>query len=639
MADIQELKDTFFLIDVDPMWGPPPIVFENSRITPLIDASEYNQELEAALSVVTGPDGYILIADRLLGLAGGKYITPRAFNWPNSLGSRGPIDTGTPNPNPDPLPIAPYALDAPNGSKKLLGILAQKANEQVDIRVLGWMAYPRSGNHWDAPAGFGDAVALNAQTAASILALRKTPGIGSKAVLNAIGHPGGDIGCCLVIIGNDTDAIGFTGNLSLDGSRWGRPGHQSVPGPNNKPRLHYEWHGVMAMVQGPAVQGLFDLFQNMWAENLNREPRELGVLTTVNGKKTMSPILSYLKGVTPPSFFKLLPTTPKGPHLVQNLRTIPRFKYEPSYTGPKNPPLSFGINGVFEYRDALNHAIHAAQKYIYIEDRLYWSRDILGSIHSTVVSKPNLKVIMLYTGGWGNDFQGGIYAMACDALQKNLFKDLTAAQQGQIAMFERTGDSAPYHPLTYIPDSPKIPKALVTNRVWDVDELIPYCQKLSNSKYSLAVSKNTSGEPYMHMDIEVVWGAPPKSSPEKLDLWMTKGIAVNNATVLIDDQWAVISSGHIADRTLLTDIHHSVSFSDPAEMLVKQYREALWMDLFKSQNSPVDINGWLNSWLDPAQRPPFIVPIEPWKKTVPPAALDMKFIYEFDSTFTWGGAD
>ena len=57
--ELNELKSKYFVQPSDalPPTEPMPISFTDSLITPLIDAREFNQEVEAALNIVgTGPD-------------------------------------------------------------------------------------------------------------------------------------------------------------------------------------------------------------------------------------------------------------------------------------------------------------------------------------------------------------------------------------------------------------------------------------------------------------------------------------------------------------------------------------------------------------------------------------------------------
>jgi phosphatidylserine/phosphatidylglycerophosphate/cardiolipin synthase-like enzyme len=147
------------------------------------------------------------------------------------------------------------------------------------------------------------------------------------------------------------------------------------------------WHDAAISVRGPAVQILYDLFTNLWNEQLRR-PVETFFL--IEGSKEVQ-IPSYEGGslqMRPRTFHK----KQIGNHMVLVSRTLPVFRFQ---LPRRTQSLSFSPNGTFEIAELLMNVIGNATKYIYIEDQYFYSQEIMDWINHRIRSCTNLKVILV----------------------------------------------------------------------------------------------------------------------------------------------------------------------------------------------------------------------------------------------------
>lgn len=230
--DITTLRNKFFVqpSDLTGSTTSLPMTFDECKVTVLIDAMAFNAALEAALNI-TGTTAdrsqdFIFIANWWIGLveSAGQPDIPSIASGklPNVFTSSGPSadDAGA------------YCLDGPGGTKVLMDILKQKARDGVDVRALGWISF----SVMDSAIGMfvgKDISPINARTMNSIQRLREEPAMAKKALLNTISHSAGAVHAKLIVIGNATEAIGFTGGLDLASGRWASPIHS--------PSMN--WHG------------------------------------------------------------------------------------------------------------------------------------------------------------------------------------------------------------------------------------------------------------------------------------------------------------------------------------------------------------------------------------------------------------
>ncbi len=636
MPDITALKNKYFVQSADAVLPsePVPQTFKDNKITPLIDCAAYNLALKAALGKVgTGANPaanknhFILIANWWLGLSGGKY-KPAS----KTKGSFGPevVDT------------SPYCLDGPTsaggGTEKLIDILKDKAKKGVDVRVLGWVSFSIMDSAIAQKSGAGSIARVNALTMQSIKDLRAIPEIGKKAMLNIIGHTAGAVHSKLVVIGNDTEAIGFTGGLDFEEGRWAHPQHP----------LLETWHDVVAQVEGPAVQALFDWFKDMWWENIQRPVRKF----LFEGKK----MPHFLAG-TPVLPARKLPTTAKGKHHVQSLRTVPQFKYRWYNCLPENKKISFAKDGIFEVKTALRNAILSASTYIYIEDQAFWSWEIMMWVRAAIKPRPNLRVILLTPGGADPNDPQFSDALLCNAINHGLLEGLTASQRKQIRMYRRMGDQIPVAMILIDNVTPQGTLSNLTVTIQSAD-LQKIAAALGHGSCLIRQGMNkfqivktgvdqTNGKVVFTVK-NLTGNIQPATGLAFFLLYV--GVVVHSKTTLVDDHWAIIGSANITRRSLYTDLEHCVSFLDEDDVLVKEYRKKLWSDHFK-HNNPADfediqasLHAWESSWGTAGaapSRPAFIeqtkLPITPDVKLKGAIKERYDKYQDVDSTWEWGG--
>jgi phosphatidylserine/phosphatidylglycerophosphate/cardiolipin synthase-like enzyme len=594
---------------------PEPATYENSRITPCIDLFEYMQKFQEAIALV-GVDpnpannrgDFIYIAGWWLGLLGGQFVRNRAFEGPSiGLGSAGP-SVGD---------ITAFDLDPLAPELRLIEVLKEKARIGVEVRVLGWVSFsllsttlvpiPLLGTLIINPIVAnviqsrdpGGMVSLNAQTLNAIKNLRAEPNIAKGGMLNVIGHSAGAVHIKGAIVGSKPDnmgkskAIAFTGGLDMVEDRWAKFGHKKEAGWDALPPLPV-WHDVEAAIEGPAAQGFYNHFKDMWNENLRRDAKRFNF----EGEQ----MLSYVAGTEdiPDRVVDqfLIPSVLPADHHVQSLRTIPAFRYHWYNCMPENPPVSYASNGLFEIKAAWRKAILGAQTYVYIEDQMYWGREVMEWVNQAIRNNPGLKVIMALSGSSDpNDPPTpGEAEYMHDSFNIGLLgidtaNELNAAQRNRIRLFRIWGESYASSDTmiltTITPVSPTQVNAL-TNVVLGAesapvpeDALAARGMFVTAGGVFWAVTGNLAlapGSPFvLKLDPH---GAPPANGTV-VNIANTYGLFVHSKVTLIDDKWALIGSANVARRSLYTDWEHSIAFLDTMETDVAHFRARLWAEHFK----------------------------------------------------------
>ncbi len=413
MADIDALIKKYFVQpeDTSDPFEPMPATFSGNKITPLIDGTTYFSDLKLRIDALGSGTSteidkqFIYIAGWWLHLMGGK-VNPA----PGSTGASEGASTGLAD---------PFSLDGPGAPFSLISLLKAKARAGVDVRVLGWASYAVMADNFILTSAVQNGGAyvrdINTGTLASIQELRREPTLVGKAWVNILPHTAGAAHSKLVIVGDGSGAIGYTGGMDPVGDR-----HGIAPHPPS------QWHDVQAKVEGPAVQALHDYFRDMWNEIRGREVKTMRIAgVTLDSHQPSYPAVSA----------RTLPTTPVGKHHVQSLRTVPRFRYKVFNMLPENQPIAFAPDGVFEVRSALQNAISNAERYIYMEDQGFWSVDVMKWLRATVVSRPAVKVLLVCGQVDPTDLRYPPYGLV--ALWQGLLHDLTPAQREQIRMFKR----------------------------------------------------------------------------------------------------------------------------------------------------------------------------------------------------------
>lgn len=643
MPSVEELKNRFFVQagDANPPSEPVPETFSDCQITPVIDCANYNAELEAALATVgTGAteaanaNHFIFVANWWLGLRGGSYDAPDGMT--DSFGA-------------SVVENSSYTLDPPANTRKLIDILVAKARAGVDVRVLGWVSFAimDSAVVQASSRGAASIGALNAMTMQSVKDLRAEPKLAKKALLNVIAHTASGVHNKMVVIGNDTDAVGFTGGLDFVMDRFATSAHAGDE----------RWHDVMAKVRGPAVQALYDHFQHMWQENIKRPVRRF--------RFEGADLPSFPPG-TPVIPARTLVTAPTGArHHVQSVRTIPQFNYRWYNCLPENRPVSYAPHGLFSYRLAWRKAILAAESYIYVEDQALWSVEILGWLNQALKAKPNLRVLLLMQGGVDpNDPPLDVGALLTTSINHSLLVGLTPAQRARVALFRRMGNLVPL----LATDGSLVKTGVVavtdagTEALVTTDRLIHKDLKVdawARLEWRIALATDLSkeyrvvGNPATAAGSTVIWRVAKDGGPVPPTgtyvISRRPGMILHTKSMLIDDVWAVIGSGNIMRRSLYSDFEHGVTFIDEDATAVRDYRCALWADHFRHAD-PADfadveegLHGWNPAWGTAGGAPsvpPWVEPVSLPVVEVPTTdKLRERFdsYQDLDSRQEWGG--
>jgi phosphatidylserine/phosphatidylglycerophosphate/cardiolipin synthase-like enzyme len=138
------------------------------------------------------------------------------------------------------------------------------------------------------------------------------------------------------------DRIAFVGGIdltTLNGDRWDRSHHP--------PREQQGWHDVAVRLEGPAVQDVAENFRLRWDASTGER----------------------LPGQTPAAV--------AGDIEVQVVRTMPDHMY------PQRP------QGDFRILEAYLSALHAAERFIYLENQYLWSPEILEVLRDKVANPPS----------------------------------------------------------------------------------------------------------------------------------------------------------------------------------------------------------------------------------------------------------
>lgn len=636
---------------------PQPATFEGSKVTPLIDMKEYAEKLIAALATVgldadpsNNEGDFIYITNWWLGLLGGA-VTPPG----NGFGSAGFTIADTNKFNLDPTNA---------GNLQLIDLLKEKSRNGVDVRVMGWVSYAIMTDTphpalWIFPplqsvvanllqtsvGSIRGIAALNSQTLNALKSLRAEPKMAKKACINILGHSAGAVHVKGAVIGTkpngagETNAIAFTGGLDFVQDRWAEFGHEPNAAWNAAPKKP-AWHDVQVAVEGPAAQGFYDYFCEMWNEIISRDPLKF----RLEGDK----MPSFVTG-TPPVVDRdivgsVLPTAGLTQH-VQSLRTIPAFNYHWYNCLPEGEAAKFAKEGMFEVRAAWKKAILNAKRYIYFEDQGYTSTEIMEWVNEAIRNNPNLRVIFLMQGAGdpndapenASDIHTQVFNKALLGIGSNAAPSvlLTDTQRNQIRIYKVWGESSlvrvngngPIMSSTVATvDASPAAEIHVTlnNATNNTDDPLPANNVLSAFHYledapqawRLKGNPETAPGDSITFVLEKILPAPTVGQVIKFG--RTYGVFTHSKVTLIDDKWAMCGSANFMRRSLYTDWEHSVSFVDDGGSGVKDLRKRLWAEHFNMPNNAVSfaqfdvldeaIGGWASgdaAWQTTIAVPPF----------------------------------
>lgn len=701
---IEQLKARYFWLnanDATTDTEPEPQTMDSSLVEPLIDMKNYMDKLIPKIEQ--------------LGTGDFLYIAGWLFSW--VTGTFKPEGLLTPS-TPSVEDQAVFDVDPESGEKRFIDLLISRAKAGVDVRVLGWVSYSTMGstpyhlpiiaplfiNPWVRSKAQTEIpyAQLNGLTMNSVKALRAEPKMSDKAMLNVLSHPAGAVHMKMVVLGkkldnagNTTDATAFTGGLDLSQWRWGDVGHRPNPDWEAQIGLAPKWHDVQAMVNGKAVQPLYDVFRSMWNENLKREPTKFrfegDILPSYVAK---TPEVPERKMLLPP------PQNTPSQHWVQSLRTIPAFNFKWNNCLPEGKAASWAPAGLFELRAAWKKAISNAQRYIYIEGNDLISREILEWVNEAVVNNFDLKVILL-TGGGVDPADAAIASKTTkmllhesinEGLLGRLWNDPPQMERlnRQIRVFQAWGEtveSVPAIPLASVSAISAKESRIVTGWEWKRE----YAERISGltgmkiepdkglianalkgtqvriQQQSFLVLGNPAvkfGDPII-LSIRHGDNADQPKAGDVAVLWITYGIYVHAKVTIIDDTWAMIGSNNVWRRCLYTDWEHAVSFIDEGGEAVKSFRQKLWAEHFKAGTShnpatlddfadlQAALGAWSPSWVTPGVPspelpvrdandllgPPYLnritLPV-PEEKMSEKVALGVDETFDVDSRDPWG---
>ena len=565
-----------------------------------------------------------------------------------------------------------FNLDSTDPTKaKLIDILKEKAQRGVDVRVMGWISYAIMTDTphpllWVFPplqtavanslqaknAGIASIASLNAQTMNAIKELRTELTLAKKCILNMLSHSAGAVHIKGCIVGHkppagNAQAIAFTGGIDFEQGRWAEYGHELNPALATAPHPRWSpgvgtpyWHDVQAAIEGPAAQGFYNHYLQMWNENLARDVRDF----RFEGGR----IKSWVTG-TPnvtPTTIDASPLAPAGlTHHVQSLRTIPAFNYQWFNCLPEGQAASFAPNGCFELRAAWRKAILNAERYIYIEDQSFSSREIMQWINARLATQPDLRVILVRPGsGDPNDAPTDTTEIDAEVFNRGLLGigagaspsvTLTPNQQSQVRLFRLWGESVPIHDDTGTIFATTI-LAVDTSVAGEVrlrlagvnagpQKDLPANVLLDNFTFlqTPVGSRRILGHPPVAKTQPVILRvedtAPPLAVGQNVVVMKTYGIVVHSKITIIDDKWAMIGSANAMRRSLYTDWEHSVAFLDENETAVREFRARIWAEHFNRPNTPAgvapfdDLDDAIAHWAptDPFWNPGNIVTTQP----------------------------
>jgi len=329
-----------------------------------------------------------------------------------------------------------FSLEGSKGSVRLVDALKQASRDGVDVRVLAWVMAPNTLQNYAARSSLDvSLLKVNHDTMSFVNELRQEPTLKDKVVLNILSHPAGAAHAKMAIIGNDDDAVGFTGGIDMQSGRYSD-----------------NWHDIAVRTKGPIVQGFYKFFSGMWEEVRKRQPWSLSIVEqrdATRSKVILPGITCFSHTSTTLSLLQTRLIQSKSSSTsnmdVLNLQTLPSFNFPPVFNMlkyndqslfPVNQPLSYAPKGDFQVKQAWQKGISGAQNYIYMEDQSLYSTEVFDWINQAVKQNPNLRVVLLTGQTDPNDTPNDLSSKLFNVAIKNyLLKDLNGDQIKRIGIF------------------------------------------------------------------------------------------------------------------------------------------------------------------------------------------------------------
>lgn len=388
-----------------------------NSVTPLIDGRNYFREIRSLLSRLgSGPNvskQFFYMVGWWLHLAAGPGTVTTA-----KLPPGGGVPLSPTTRVGDSMP--PFSLE---GDLMTL-LLANKAAKGVDVRVMGWVnpllllnrvASEQEG-YWNVTVGTVRSIdALRSQLAAN-----GSKPLAKRVCALTIGHMVGAMHLKMVVAHDGTKPMAFVGGIDVVPDRIAGEMHPGSPNTE-------WWHDMAVMVDGPAVQQVYDLYRNLWNEQIARPHPEQFM---VSGK-----IIKSVEPATEPIPSLTFPSTGTGKHRVQVVRTLPQYNFSTLKPSDGGTSLSFAPSGAFEIVVAWRKAIANATKYIYIEDQAFYSQDVMDWINQRVRNSA-IKVILL-KGGLTDPTDIVNDGPLVEAVNNHLLAGLGDPEKDRIGLFVR----------------------------------------------------------------------------------------------------------------------------------------------------------------------------------------------------------
>ncbi|MFC0394369.1 phospholipase D family protein [Paenibacillus mendelii] len=380
-----------------------PAKYTGNTVLPLIDGRNYFQELRNLLDRIGTGD----TTNQFFYMTGWCFhlmYGPAHPSAPSGTGAS--VESGADADDS-------FRLEGTDGvtPPPLAEVLAAKSAAGVDVRMLAWVD-PFMLGDIGSLIGLNDIVTYNLLSIDHLRNLTvgdSKPLARSACALN-IGHPRGAMHLKMVVASDGTHTYAFTGGIDFLPSRIADELHTGG-----------RWHDMAIRIEGPAVQACYNLFRDLWNEQISR-PLEFYML---ENQKLVLSVVPSTKAI--PGKSLAAPTT--GKHRVQVARTLPQFNFQ---FYDRKPPLSFAPDGAFEVKMALRKAIMNAENYIYMEDQGFWSREIMGWLNDKLKTNASVKVLLLTGAPDPNDPPNSWQETA---LRDHLIKGLQPAHLARLGVF------------------------------------------------------------------------------------------------------------------------------------------------------------------------------------------------------------
>jgi phosphatidylserine/phosphatidylglycerophosphate/cardiolipin synthase-like enzyme len=457
MTGITTLLAKFFVNNAD-ITMPGEVVPHTStgnRVTALIDGNNYFGALRKEVDVLKKPGGskkFFYFANWWMCLRnyeGGEITAGRSLSaWTSKL----PFLTA-------------FKLDdgLSQGYADFIDEIDEMSANDTDVRALLWVN-PLMVSYKEA-AEASEYYLVNATNLLSADLLRSQTNMDKKVCLNLLGWPIGSMHMKMVVCGDDTGARAYVSGIDLASNRADDQRHLNG--------AYRGWHDAGAMVEGPAVSGIYNYLKQLWDEQISHsiEKFRLGALM----------VESHIEG-TEPVPASPFPSPAAGNMHVQVLRTAPQMHFafggtevipvncfKRLVTGFRRDPWKSAPDGIFEFSVALQKAIMHAEKYIYVEDAGFQGQPIMDWLRTSLANKPALKLIMLHRADPADNPNLPANQVAVDtATAINMHLGSAGVNMNsQVAYYERTD------------------KVVIHSKIWIIDDVFAIIGAANCSRRSL----------------------------------------------------------------------------------------------------------------------------------------------------------